>query len=179
MHFHLSEDGDFAVNNDNSTVVMKDDGLRLFLSKTGIPQAWSMKSCAKAVGLLAVVEMISFEIASINLDPRHECIFQDNLTELDIAVGQCERILKTPIPTSYTRHTSRFLTLYTMMIPFALHSQCGNVGTCFASLFIAFGLYSIEDIGVTIEQPFGVLPTWRYVESVDKNCNSHLQRIVS
>ena len=179
LHFHLSEDGDFAVNNDNSTVVMKDDGLRLFLEQDGHSPGVVDEIMREGSRPLAVVEMISFEIASINLDPRHECIFQDNLTELDIAVGQCERILKTPIPTSYTRHTSRFLTLYTMMIPFALHSQCGNVGTCFASLFIAFGLYSIEDIGVTIEQPFGVLPTWRYVESVDKNCNSHLQRIVS
>jgi predicted membrane chloride channel (bestrophin family) len=33
----------------------------------------------------------------------------DNLTFFEDAMGSCERILRTPIPLSYTRHTSRFL----------------------------------------------------------------------
>lgn len=179
LHFHLSEDGDFAVKNDGNGVFTKDDALKRFLEQDGHSPDVVNAIMDESIRPLAVVEMISLEVASVNLDPRYEGEFQDSLKELDIALGMCERILKTPIPTSYTRHTSRFLALYTMMVPFALHSQCGDVGTCFASLFIAFGLYSIEDIGVTIEQPFAVLPTWRYVESVDKNCNSHLQRIRS
>ena len=33
----------------------------------------------------------------------------DNLTFFEDAMGSMERILRTPIPLSYTRHTSRFL----------------------------------------------------------------------
>jgi len=31
-----------------------------------------------------------------------------------------ERILLTPVPASYSRHTSRFLSLYTLTLPFVL-----------------------------------------------------------
>ena len=39
-------------------------------------------------------------------------------------MGACERILRTPIPLSYTRHTARFLMLYLTFLPFALWEQC-------------------------------------------------------
>ena len=34
--------------------------------------------------------------------------------------GACERIFRTPIPVVYTRHTSRFLTIWGMLVPFCL-----------------------------------------------------------
>ena len=37
------------------------------------------------------------------------CRMDENLTALEDMVGGCERILRTPIPLSYTRHTSRFM----------------------------------------------------------------------
>ena len=36
----------------------------------------------------------------------------ENLTYFQQCVGECERLLRTPIPLSYTRHTSRFLLLW-------------------------------------------------------------------
>ena len=33
----------------------------------------------------------------------------DNLTAMEDCVGGCERLLRTPIPLPYTRHTTRFL----------------------------------------------------------------------
>ena len=35
-------------------------------------------------------------------------------------MGACERILRTPIPLSYTRHTSRFLTIWLALLPLAV-----------------------------------------------------------
>jgi hypothetical protein len=32
--------------------------------------------------------------------------------------GCCERILRTPIPLSYTRHTSRFMMIWLTLLPF-------------------------------------------------------------
>jgi predicted membrane chloride channel (bestrophin family) len=39
--------------------------------------------------------------------------------------GGCERILRTPIPLSYTRHTSRFLIIWLTLMPFTLWNTCG------------------------------------------------------
>lgn len=36
------------------------------------------------------------------------------------AVGTCERIVRYPIPLSYTRHTSRFMLLWLAFLPIAL-----------------------------------------------------------
>jgi predicted membrane chloride channel (bestrophin family) len=42
------------------------------------------------------------------------------VTELHKIIGGCERIQSTPIPMSYTRHTSRSLMLWLLTLPFAL-----------------------------------------------------------
>lgn len=41
----------------------------------------------------------------------------DTLLEM---TSNCEKILRTPVPWTYSRHTSRFLTLWTLTLPFAL-----------------------------------------------------------
>eukprot|EP00884_Botryococcus_braunii_P014320 jgi/Botrbrau1/2288/Bobra.101_2s0111.1 len=81
----------------------------------------------------------------------------ENLTFFADSVGACERILKTPIPLSYTRHTSRFLIMWLTFLPFALYSTCGWA-TILATSVIAFLLLGIEEIGVQIEEPFSILP---------------------
>jgi hypothetical protein len=61
------------------------------------------------------------EVQRIRLD--------ENLTYFQQCVGECERLLRTPIPLSYTRHTSRFMV-----------SQCARVGaTCCCVLGWDFG----------------------------------------
>jgi putative membrane protein len=42
---------------------------------------------------------------------RQELVIRldENVSRLTDAVSSCERILNTPIPLSYTRHTARFL----------------------------------------------------------------------
>ncbi|CAK0783433.1 hypothetical protein CVIRNUC_006632 [Coccomyxa viridis] len=72
-------------------------------------------------------------------------------------IGTCERLLKTPIPLSYTRHTSRFLVLWLAFLPFSLWPACGWTSVP-ASGIISFLLLGIEEIGVQIEEPFGILP---------------------
>jgi predicted membrane chloride channel (bestrophin family) len=50
---------------------------------------------------------------------------EEHVLALEKALGGCERILRTPVPTSYTRHTSRFL----MVLSLGLRRQ-GSQG-CF------------------------------------------------
>lgn len=73
--------------------------------------------------------------------------------ELINALGACERILRTPVPLTYSRHTSRFLTLWCFSLPLVVYDALGwrtlpvVVGVCWA-------LFGIEEIGHLIEQPF-------------------------
>lgn len=76
--------------------------------------------------------------------------------ELNILIdclGMCERILGTPVPRSYSRHTSRFLTLYLATLPVVLVTHL-EYWTAFVVGCICWGLLSIEAIAYYIEQPF-------------------------
>lgn len=81
---------------------------------------------------------------------------EQNLTAFEDCLGGCERILRTPIPLFYTRHTSRFMMIWLTLLPFTLWDSCGwtSIPLCGT---IAFLLLGIEEIGVSIEEPFSIL----------------------
>ncbi|GAB4816433.1 hypothetical protein N2152v2_003479 [Parachlorella kessleri] len=81
---------------------------------------------------------------------------EDNLTNFEDCLGGCERILRTPIPLYYTRHTSRFMMIWLTLLPFALWPAC-EWATVPLSGIIAFLLLGVEEIGVAIEEPFTIL----------------------
>lgn len=99
---------------------------------------------------------ISEIIHCIEMDPIWAMQMQANVAGLVELVGNCERLLRTPIPLSYTRHTSRFLLLWLIVLPMALWSSVGWAIIPITGL-VAMLLLGIEEIGVQIEEPFGVL----------------------
>ena len=70
-------------------------------------------------------------------------------------LGGCERIHRTPLPFVYVVHLRRALLLYCFTLPFALVTEFGwaAVADTFGVAYIFFG---IEEIGVEIEDPFGL-----------------------
>lgn len=88
---------------------------------------------------------------------RERSWLMQNLEKLSATIGACERLVQTPVPLSYVRHTSRFLSLFMLTLPFALVDVLGPYTipvTCFAS----WALFGIFEIGLVIEDPFqGVL----------------------
>ncbi|KAL4435491.1 hypothetical protein ABPG77_006253 [Micractinium sp. CCAP 211/92] len=81
----------------------------------------------------------------------------ENLTVFADVTGGCERILRTPIPLSYTRHTSRFMMIWLTLLPFTLWDSCRWAMLPIAGI-VSFLLLGIEEIGVSIEEPFTILP---------------------
>lgn len=69
------------------------------------------------------------------------------------ALGKCERLVQTPVPLNYVRHTSRALTLWCFTLPFAL---AGGLGLAVIPVvaMITWVLYGIQEIGLLIEDPF-------------------------
>ena len=107
-------------------------------------------------------------MASIGID--------DRILDLTNSLGSCERILRTPIYTSYTRHTSRFLTLWCNGLPMALYPVVGPTLTIPFSLVLSFAMFGIEDIGCRIEEPFAKLPLWQYCETITSSTNQLVQQ---
>lgn len=77
----------------------------------------------------------------------------NNVRAMGSAVAVCERLVKQPVPSAYTRHTVRFLTLYLMTLPLALIPTAGW-HTVPIITFIAWSFFSIKEIGSFIEEPF-------------------------
>jgi len=76
--------------------------------------------------------------------------FGDKLTK---AVGACERLVQTPVPLNYARHTSRFLSMWCLTVPLALVGEMG-FGIVPVMGLMAWGLFGIQEIGLMIEEPF-------------------------
>lgn len=87
-------------------------------------------------------------------------------------VGACERIHKTPMPFAYMVHLRRVILLYCYSLPLALVRDY-DWWTIPATLFVAFVLLGIEEIGVEIEDPFGHddndLPLENFCETIRRN----------
>lgn len=76
------------------------------------------------------------------------------VSELITCLGMTERILMTPFPLSYSRHTSRLLTLYCLALPMVLVEQLGPFYVVPATFSICWGLFSIDEFAHYIEDPF-------------------------
>ena len=73
--------------------------------------------------------------------------------ELLSSLGGCERILKTPVPFMYSRHTSRSLSVWCGTLPLVLVDVLGPA-TLPAMAALCWCIFGIEEIGHLIEQPF-------------------------
>ena len=96
---------------------------------------------------------------------------ESELQRMTRALGGCERLLRTPIPTSFTRHASRALTLWCYASPLVLYPVMG-IGTPVATFFVAWALLGLEDIGVQVEEPFDVLPLLQLCQAVHDSCDN-------
>ena len=97
---------------------------------------------------------------------HHEC--ETTVTQLHLVIGGCERIQSTPIPVSYTRHTSRSLMIWLLTLPFALWPVM-DLATVPATFLMTFLMLGIDEIGVQIEEPFAVLPVRPLVEVCERD----------
>ncbi|CAJ1428085.1 unnamed protein product [Effrenium voratum] len=116
-----------------------------------------------------------FSVAQLGgLEPPAANEVDRSLTALHNVLGACEKILRTPIYTPYSRFTSRFLFVWCNALPLGLFPILGPELTVPTTLVISFFMLGIEDIGSRVEQPFDVLPLWQYCEDVDASCKQLL-----
>lgn len=140
-----------------------------------------------------VLMMMSEVVKRTNLTPVQRFRMDENITSFSDFLGASERILRTPLPLSYTRyvvcgtisslinhpsrrHTTRFLFLWLTFLPVSIYKLCGWA-TIPTTLIIAFVLLGIEEIGVIKEEPFSVLPLEKYTKEVEKDVRDMVELV--
>lgn len=105
---------------------------------------------------------MSATLRKANLDSMQTASIDRTISTLVDLTGANERIFKSPIPLVYTRLTSRFLSLFLILLPLGLWGALGDSwnhwATIPAEFIIAFFLFGIEEIGISTEEPFSILP---------------------
>jgi hypothetical protein len=94
-------------------------------------------------------------------------IFEDNL-------GSSERLLTSPIPVFYSRHTARFLSFWLLLLPFGLWGPLGNtwnhIGLIPTISMLSIFLFGIEELATQLEEPFTILPMQAFCDKIYNWC---------
>mmetsp|Transcript_63130 Transcript_63130/g.93671 ORF Transcript_63130/g.93671 Transcript_63130/m.93671 type:complete len:466 (+) Transcript_63130:135-1532(+) len=105
-----------------------------------------------------------------HLDESTKVSLSEKIDKLSASSAECESIYTTPVPRPYTRHTTRFLTIYLLLLPLALYDTLGcnwnHLGAVFASALISFLFFGVEEIAVFLEEPFTIMPLDKFTDDV-------------
>ena len=112
------------------------------------------------------LHMMSRIISAGCPDQKSALRLDEGLTRLTDAIGGTERLFRTPIPLSYTRHTSRLLIIWLACMPHALWSEFGLAALCVAPLLV-WMLFGIDEIGVELEEPLQILPLETLCQAIE------------
>ncbi|CAM9703849.1 unnamed protein product [Heterosigma akashiwo] len=130
--------------------------------------------CSAAHKPCRVIQDLSELIRAANLTDMKRQILDNSVAAFCDTVGASERIFKTPVPLVYTRHTSRFMSLWLLLLPMALYRELGTVSdqllTIPTSAIIAFFLLGIEELGIQLEEPFSILPLEAMCDGIERTC---------
>jgi len=129
----------------------------------GEQRLFSPPPCGKVLALDAVVNQPQYVLArlrqlaqaarQVGVSEKEREVLLKSVGVLGECVSTCERIYNTPIPLSYSRHTSRFLIFYASTLPLAIVGALGWA-TVPVMATLCWALFGILEIGNLIEEPF-------------------------
>lgn len=103
-----------------------------------------------------VLSMLGALISGAALRAEDKARMDDGIRGLQASFDCCEKVIRTPLPLSYSRHTSRFLVTWLTFLPFCTWQELGWA-TIPVTLMMGFFLLGIEEIGVQVEEPLSIL----------------------
>jgi putative membrane protein len=86
--------------------------------------------------------------------PSHQVQVLRTILQLNDVLTGTERIINTPLPLAYSIVIGQITWAYILLLPFQLFSKLGW-GTIPGTLFIAYVILGVAEIGREIENPFG------------------------
>ena len=134
-----------------------------------VPNAWAQSMERRASGMKSTGE----------IDGQQHWLIAQNIERMVDILGACERILKTPIPYSYSMFMKKFIFLYVITLPLGFVDMFGWWSIVVVML-VFYILVSVELIAEEIEDPFGVdendLPLDALTQTIQKNVHEILGR---
>jgi putative membrane protein len=124
---------------------------------------------------MAALMNLSQAINALSIAKQRRIEIDKSLVILGDELGACERIFSSPVPLVYTRHTARFLSLWMLLLPFAMYEEFAKTSDLAlplipASAMLAFFMFGIEELAVQLEEPFSILPMQRFCDGILKAC---------
>jgi putative membrane protein len=120
---------------------------------------------------MAALMNLSQAINSLSIEKQRRIEIDKSLVILGDTLGIGERIFTSPVPLVYTRHTARFLSLWMLLIPFAMYEEFAKTSDLAlplvpAAAILAMFLFGIEELAVQLEEPFSILPMQRFCDGI-------------
>jgi ion channel-forming bestrophin family protein len=95
-------------------------------------------------------------------------VFENNL-------GSSERLLTSPVPLFYSRHTARFLAFWLWALPFSMYdafsASWNHIAMIPTTAVISVFLFGIEELATQLEEPFTILPMQVFCDKIYNWCN--------
>lgn len=118
--------------------------------------------------LSLAIENLPMHFLRKNQVQKAVTIFEDNL-------GSSERLLSSPVPLFYSRHTARFLSFWLLLLPIGLYEpfkdSWNHVAMIPATAMISIFLFGIEELATQLEEPFTILPMQAFCDKIGNWCN--------
>jgi putative membrane protein len=115
-----------------------------------------------------LIQLMTQSLRHVLLQDNERSLLDANMSKFNDSISVCERLIRTPIPLSYTRLTSRILVLWHLTLPVVLWDDC-KLMVIPATFISAACLFCIEEVGVLIEEPFPILPLDRMCAKAREN----------
>lgn len=101
---------------------------------------------------------------------------EEILYDMETTIGICNRVMTSPIPPTYTRHTSRVLVMYLSLLPVALVGMgISTFVTVVTVACVSYILIGIDEIGLECEHPFPIMPLFGLSKGIQKQIESQLK----
>lgn len=108
---------------------------------------------------LALCTLLAREIKAVayagdDFTTRERLYVLKRVAELRATIAQAERIVQTPVPLHYARHTSRFLSVWCFTLPLCLAPMVPAYVAPPVVGVVSWALLGLREIGLLIENPF-------------------------
>jgi predicted membrane chloride channel (bestrophin family) len=116
----------------------------------------------------------SLALDGIPVDEKRRVEIDKSLVILGDTFSACDRIFSSPVPLVYTRHLARFLSLWMLLFPFAIHDEfiradTSGVPTLPAAAALSLFFFGIEELSVQLEEPFSILPMQIFCDEIKES----------
>lgn len=108
--------------------------------------------------LAAMRRVLHGQLRAGNLPPSVHRKLEEDIRELDLVAGGCERLFSSPVPPTMSRHVIRCMVLWLLGLPLVLAGTMAPIAVAFWVFVTSYIFVGIEEVGVQVEQPFEIVP---------------------